>query len=45
MKIRFTDKFYNVKMRGNTKELPDNIAKVLIKTGEVQEVKIRNTKN
>ena len=44
MKVRFTDKFYNVKMRGKQKELPIRIAKALIKSGEGVEVKTRNTK-
>jgi hypothetical protein len=44
MKVRFTEKFYNKKMIGKTKELPIRIANPLIKTGEVVEVKSRNTK-
>ena len=44
MKIRFSEKFYNVNMVGKSKELPDHIAKALIKSGEAVEVKTRNTK-
>jgi len=44
MKVKFTDKFYNVKMRGKQKDLPIRIARAVIKTGDAVEVKTRNTK-
>ncbi len=45
MKVKFTDKFYNEKMRGKSKNLPKNTALALIKSGEATEVKTRNTKS
>lgn len=44
MKVKFTDKFYNAKMVGKYKLLPDHIAKALIESGEATEVKTRKTK-
>lgn len=34
MKVKFSDKFYNVSMRGRVKDLPASLAKELIKLGE-----------
>ena len=34
MVIKFTDKFYNANMVGKSKDLPDHIAKSLIKSGD-----------
>ena len=44
MKVKFTDKYYNKSMAGKTKELPDHLAKELIKLKVAEEVKTRQAK-
>ena len=44
MRIKFTDKFFSEKLRGQSKNVPINIAKSLIKTGEATEVKSHKKK-
>ena len=38
MLVRFTDNFYNTKMVGEEKNLPDHLAHQLIKSGDAIEV-------
>lgn len=44
MLIKFTDKFFSENQVGKSKQLPDHIAKALIKSGEATEVKKRGKK-